>query len=145
MPKVFDKKIKTEDSRQTRRFRSFCLLKYSISSSSVQKTTIVNPRNISAKGASFISDDKLSLDVIFEADIYLPPLKDFVTVMAKTVRVLKIKDTQEYWVGVRFTAIDPADKIRINSYIEDAAKDPQMYRYLDKKGRYFKRRSLAQE
>lgn len=141
MPALFDKKIISQDSRGARRFRSFGLLRYSPAGSTGKKT-IVNPRNISARGASFISEESLNANSLLEIDIYLPPLNDFITVIANVVRVLKIKDTDQYWVGVRFTAIDPADRNRINSYIEEMAKNPSMYRYLDKKAKYFKRRFL---
>jgi len=136
------KKSTSENSREHRRFRSFCLLKYSVLNRTPQKTTMVNPQDINAKGALFVSDEHLPLNALLELDLYLPPLKDFITIMAKVARVQKAKGDDRYFVGMQFTAMDPADKLRINSYIEKQAKDPDMQKYFDKRARFFKRSLL---
>jgi len=142
MPKMFNKNAISTNTREHRRFRSFSLLKYCLLNDPTQKTFLVNPRDVSARGASFVSDLNLPLNTILEADIYLPPLKDFVTVMANVVRVLKLKNRTQYLVGIHFRAIDPENKFRIDSYITKTAKNPSMQRYFDKKAAHFHRSFL---
>jgi len=142
MIKLWNRKTVSVNSRKNRRSRSFCLLKYCVLNKSPQKTAVVNSRDISASGAGFVSDEKLPLNAILEIDIYLPPLKDFITVMANVVRELKIRDSNQYFIGTQFTAVDPREKSKINSYIESLAKDPATRIYLDKKAGYFKRSLL---
>jgi|GEM_PF-4237173 c-di-GMP-binding flagellar brake protein YcgR len=136
------RKLASKNSRELRRFRSFCLLKYSVLNRMPQKTTMVNPKDINAKGTLFVSDEYIPLNSLLELDLYLPPLKDFITIMAKVARVQKARDDDRYFVGTQFTAMDPADKLRIHSYIEKQAKDPDMQRYFDKRAGYFKRSLL---
>ncbi|MBI4336177.1 MAG: PilZ domain-containing protein [Candidatus Omnitrophica bacterium] len=142
MLKIFGKKVAYEDSRAKRRVRAFCLLKYSVLNKMPQKTTVVNPKDISASGTAFICDENLPVNSMLEVDIYMPPLKDFITVMASVVWVSKIKDTERFVVGVRFTAMDQEEKMRLNSYIAKLSKDPTMHPYLDRKARRFKRQNL---
>ncbi|MCX5715571.1 MAG: PilZ domain-containing protein [Candidatus Omnitrophica bacterium] len=129
----FKKRVKTKDTRRFRRLRSFSLLKYRMANSLTRKSAVVNPREISAAGASFIGDANLPKDAILEMEICLPPLKGFITAIAKVVKCAKIKGAKQYMVNVCFTAMDPADKARINAYIDDVAKDPARQRYLDRK------------
>ncbi len=134
--------ITSQDSRAFRRARSFCLIKYSLLSADPQKKIMVNARNISAGGTLFVSDTDLPKGTMLEMEIYLPPLKDFVTVLANVVEALKARDEDQYLVRVRFTAMDAEDRKRINFYIENLANNPFVSRYLDRKAAVFKRRFL---
>lgn len=136
----FWKRVISEDGRQHRRLRTHCLIKYSFANDPSAKKRVVTTRNISSSGALFISDLPLPKNALLEAEIYLPPFKNFFTVMASVARVEKIRETDQYWGGIHFTAIDPNEKETINSYIEDLAKHPAMHKFLDKKSKVFKRK-----
>jgi len=141
---MFKSKLLSADSRTSRRFRSFGLIKYSLASKASGKTSLSNPRDISSGGTSFVCDETLPMHSMLELDIYLPPLDDFIMAIGKVVNSFLVKGTDRHLVGVQFTAMDPENKKRLSSYIEGIAKDSRMQRYLDKKGKYFKR-SLYEE
>ncbi|MCM8781532.1 MAG: PilZ domain-containing protein [Candidatus Omnitrophica bacterium] len=140
--RFFKKKIKSQDTRTSRRMRTFCLIRYNVVSDAAHRKYLANPRDISAGGVSFISKTSFPKGSILEMDIYFPPLKDFFTVMAKVEGSLKTKSEAQYLIRANFKAIDPEDKKKINLYIEQAAKNPYMQKYLDKKARIVKRRYL---
>lgn len=137
---IFRKSVISENTRRYRRLRAYCLIKYSCPTDPTLKKHLVTPRDFSAGGVLFISDRPVDKNKVLEVDIYLPPLKDFFMAMAKVVRVVKIKETEQYWIGLRFTAMDPKEKEVIDSYIQRLAQDPSMKRYLDSSGRWFRRK-----
>jgi c-di-GMP-binding flagellar brake protein YcgR len=129
----------SQDSRVFRRVRAFAIIKYSITGDPAHSKTVVNPRNISAGGALFMVNKKLSKGTIMDIELYLPPLKDFFSIVASVVDSSRIDKSRKYWTRIKFTAIAQEDRRSISAYIEDLANDPEASRYLDKKGLMFKR------
>lgn len=142
MPTFFKRHLINKDDRMFRRARSFCLIKYSRSNDPAHKKTLVNPRNISADGVMFISDTNFTAGTMLDMDIYLPPLKNFFTVIGNIIKSSKIKGVNQYLVRLHFKAMNPDDKKHINTYIEQLAKNPLISRYIDKKTTNFKRRHI---
>lgn len=136
---TFWKKVAAEDSRNYRRFKAHCLIKYSLANKATTKKIVITPRDISADGTLFVSDTTMPKNALMEMDVYLPPLKDFFTVMGSVIRADKIKGTDQYLVAIRFTAMDPKERGSIDSYIDDVSKKPGMERFLDKKRKIVKR------
>jgi len=134
------KRTLSRDSRVFRRARAFGIIKYSITGDPAHSKTLVNPRNISAGGALFIVNKKLPKGTIMDIKLYLPPLKDFFSMVASVVDSSRIDNSGEYWTRIEFTAITQEDRRSISAYIEDLANDPEVSRYLDKKGLMFKRK-----
>ncbi|MDD5449777.1 MAG: PilZ domain-containing protein [Candidatus Omnitrophica bacterium] len=139
MISLLTKRVMSADGRKYRRFKAFSLLKFFQISDPDQRRSLVNGRDISAGGASFFSDSELPLNSIVKADIYFPPLNDFIAVMAKVARVLRIKDREQSLIGLNFVLIDPENRSRIDSYISRMANDPVGRAYLDRQAAYYKR------
>lgn len=136
---LFNKRVFTADGRAYRRLRSFCLIKYMLVNDPQQRRILANTKDISAGGIQFVSDANIPTGAVLEVDIYLPPLNDFFTAMALVVSSENAREGNKYFVRVRFTAIDPDDRKRINSYIEHFSRDPALKKFLDKKRGKFSR------
>ncbi len=137
---MFAKRIISQESRAFRRARAFGIIKYSVAGDPEHKKVLANPRSISAGGALFIADKKFIKGTVIDLELYLPPLKGFFNVVSSVVDSSRIGNLEEYWIRIKFTAINPEDRRTINNYIEGMAKDPEMAKYLDKSGASFKRR-----
>ena len=131
------------NTRQFRRFKSFGLIKYTLLKGTLHKDVVINPKDISAGGTLFISDADLPQGRILEMDIYLPPLKDFFTVIGRIISSAKIKNAKKYLIRVCFMTMDQQEKKIINSYVENIARQSFAHRFMDKPCGTYKRKEPA--
>jgi len=105
--------------REFARLNTHCLLKYKGLSG---KEVLSFIRNISAGGALFHCKEELAVGAVIELGISFSGSPQPIKVLAKVLRVKRLKTVGGFYVGVEFVNIGDKDRELINQKILDIYK-----------------------
>lgn len=118
---LFQKKVKTKNSRRFKRIRAAYLVKYQVNGKGEPRIT--NARDISAGGLRFWAEEKIPVSSVLKISVYLPPLARSVEGMAQVLRVRRSKEGFVYYVAVSFLDLNQKDREEISQFAEAISKD----------------------
>jgi len=115
-------KYSAKNARQFKRLKAFYLVKYQVSGKG-DAPRLTNVRDISAGGVKFLTEESLPEDASIKLSILVPTLQRTLEAKAKILRVSRGKEGITYSVAVKFTDISGEDKLALNQFVEDIARD----------------------
>ena len=125
--------LPSPNRRHLKRAHAPFLLRYRVEEKGVKHTT--NLHDLSGGGVLFTAEEPVLKGSYLKLEIGLPTKEEPVAVLAKVIRVSKIRGTDVYRIATQFTNINADDRKAIRVLIERMARDKRARGLVNRKKR----------
>ena len=134
---------KVENTRKFKRVQAHSLVKFQVAEKwGGVEPYISNVKDISAGGLRFWSADFFPEGTLLRVSTWVPALEKPLDALARVVRARAGKNTDSYYISVRFIEVEQELQTALNAFVENLAANPETRRFIDSFNRGVRRAKI---